>query len=179
LHRQLLTLLREPASATELAAALDLPRQKVNYHVRALERAGLLELVEERRRRGCTERVLQATADAYIVDPGVMGPPESRVHARDRFAADHLVATAAQAVRDVSRMQQAASAAGTRLLTFTVEAEVRFAQPADVHRFADLVTDAIAAAAAEVTAPDGAGRPFRVVVGAHPAPATTTEQESA
>ena len=179
LRRQLLTRLRQPASSTELAAALDLSRQKVNYHVRVLERAGLLELVEERRRRGCTERVLQATADAYIVDPGVMGPPESRVHVRDRFAADHLVATAAQAVRDVSRMQQAASAAGTRLLTFTVEAEVRFAQPADVHRFADLVTEAITAAAAEVATPDGTGRSYRVVVGAHPAPATTTDQESA
>ena len=55
---------REPASATEVAARLGESRQRVNYHVRALERGGLVELVEERARRGCTERVVRATADA-------------------------------------------------------------------------------------------------------------------
>jgi DNA-binding transcriptional ArsR family regulator len=53
LRRRLLELLRVPTSATELAATLGLPRQKVNYHVRALEAAGLVRLVEERQRRGC------------------------------------------------------------------------------------------------------------------------------
>jgi DNA-binding transcriptional ArsR family regulator len=176
LRRRLLELLRTPASATELGAVLGLARQKVNYHVRALETAGLVRLVEERQRRGCTERILQATADSYLVDPGVMAPgpmapdADSPVRARDRFAAGHLVSTAARTVRDVSRMQQAATDEGTRLLTFTVEAEVRFAQPADVHRFADTVAQAIATAAADVVAPDGSGRPYRIVVGAHPAP---------
>jgi len=180
LRRRLLDLLRSPASATELAPALGLSRQKVNYHVRVLERAGLVRLVEERQRRGCVERVLQATADAYVVDPAVMAPDDagSPVRARDRFAADHLVATAAGTVRDVSRMQQAALDRGSRLLTFTVEAEVRFAQPADVHRFADTVASAIAAAAAEVASPDGAGRPYRIVVGAHPAPAPPDQGSS-
>ncbi len=178
LRRRLLELLRAPTSATELAATLGLARQKVNYHVRALETAGLVRLVEERQRRGFTERVLQATADAYVVDPDVMGPPDDRspVLARDRFAAEHLVSTAARTVRDVSRMRQAAADQGTRLLTFTVEAEMRFAQPADVHRFADTVATAIAAAAAEVATPDGAGRPYRIVVGAHPAPAQPDHQ---
>ena len=173
LRRRLLELMRVPVSATELAAALGLARQKVNYHVRALETAGLVRLVEERQRRGFTERVLQATADAYVVDPGVMGRADdaSPVLARDRFAAEHLVKTSARTVRDVSRMQQAASDQGTRLLTFTVEAEVRFAQPADVHRFSDTVATAIAAAAAEVAPPAGEGRAYRIVVGAHPAPA--------
>lgn len=178
IRRRLLALLRDPASATELAARLDLPRQRVNYHVRALETAGLVRLVEERRRRGCTERVLQATADAFVVDPDVMAPPRrtgrASVRARDRFAADHLVATAAQTVRDVSRMQQAAAAQDTRLLVFTVEAEVRFAEPADVHRFADAVAQAVATAAEPFAAPAGQGRPYRVVLGAHPAPAPTT-----
>jgi DNA-binding transcriptional ArsR family regulator len=179
LRRRLLELMRTPASATELGVALGLSRQKVNYHVRALETAGLVRLVEERQRRGCTERMLQATADSYLVDPGVMAGPDdgSPVQARDRFAAGHLVATAARTVRDVSRMQQAASDEGTRLLTFTVEAEVRFAQPADVHRFADTVAQAIASAAAEATTPPGEGRPYRIVVGAHPAPAAPDQPD--
>ena len=40
---------------------LGLSRQKVNYHLRALEDAGLVEHVEDRRRGNCTERIVRAT----------------------------------------------------------------------------------------------------------------------
>lgn len=169
LRRQLLARLREPASATELAAALGLARQKVNYHVRLLEQAGLVELVAQRRRRGCTERILQASAAAYVVDPGVIGAAPATTTARDQYAAEHLVATAGRAVRDVSRMQAAAADTGTRLLTFTIETDIGFAQPADVHRFTDELTTALAELAAR-HGTAATGRRYRVVVGGHPTP---------
>lgn len=169
LRRQLLARLAKPASATELALALGLPRQKVNYHVRVLERAGLLELVAERRRRGCTERVLRASATAYIVDPGVVGAAPATLAARDQYAAEHLVGTAGQTVRDVSRMQAAAAEQGTRLLTFTIEADLGFATPADVHRFTNDLTTVLAELAERYAPPEG-GRRYRVVVGGHPTP---------
>ena len=96
-------------------------RQQANYHLRVLEAAGLVELVETRQRRGCTERILRAVAGAFVVDPAVMQPPGA-VPSADRFAAEHLVATAAAVVRDVSRMQ--AAAGERRLLTFTIEADI-------------------------------------------------------
>ena len=91
---------RPPGSPAELG----LSRQRVNYHVRALERAGLVELVEERRRRGCTERILATRADAFVVDPAVLGAMRS-VDAQDRHAAEHLIGAASDVVRDVARMQ--------------------------------------------------------------------------
>jgi DNA-binding transcriptional ArsR family regulator len=163
LRRGLLERLREPASATQLAAALGLPRQRVNYHLRELERAGLVELVEERQRRGCVERILAARA--FVVDPAVIG---AAAEEQDRFAAAHLVNTAAGVVRDVARMQQAADGRGERLLTFTIETEVGFAQPADLERFTEALAEAVARTAADFDAP---GRRYRVVVGAHPTPA--------
>ena len=48
MRARLLAELAEPGSATMLAARVGLPRQKVNYHLRTLERHGLVELVEER-----------------------------------------------------------------------------------------------------------------------------------
>ena len=65
-------------------------------------------------------------------------------------------------------MQSAAEQSGTRLLTFTIEADVRFEQPDDVHAF----TDALAAAFAETAArfDTSGGRPYRVVIGGHPTP---------
>ncbi len=69
---RLLAALAEPASASTLAAREGLSRQRVNYHLRALERHGLLELVEERRRGNCTERVMQATAASYVISLSIV-----------------------------------------------------------------------------------------------------------
>lgn len=165
LRRELLARLAEPASATELAVALGLGRQKVAYHLKALEEAGLVELVEERQRRGCTERVLRATAATFVVDPAVVSPDP--VEAQDRHAAEHLVGVAADTVRDVTRMQAAAAARGERLLTFTIEAEVSFGQPADLEAFTDALAEAVKATADRFHT--GGGRRYRVVMGGHPA----------
>src|SRR3954464_13132266 len=73
MRARLLAALAEPASATMLAARIGLPRQKVNYHLRALERHGLVELVEERRKGNVTERVLRATAASYVISPTARG----------------------------------------------------------------------------------------------------------
>src|SRR3954453_15666697 len=62
----------EPGSASTLAPRLGQNRQKANYHLRALERHGLVALVEERRRGNCIERVLQATAASYVISPSAL-----------------------------------------------------------------------------------------------------------
>jgi len=168
LRRRLLERLRRPASATQLAGELGLSRQRVNYHLRALEAAGMLELVAERPRRGCTERVLAARADAFVVDPEVLGA-RARAEEQDRYAAEHLIDAATDVVRDVVRMRAAAHAEGTRLLTFTLETDVQFAAPPDVERFVERLADLVATAAREHGSADG-GRTYRVVIGGHPAP---------
>jgi DNA-binding transcriptional ArsR family regulator len=176
IRRRLLERLREPASAAQLATELGLSRQRINYHLRELEEAGLLELVEERPRRGFTERILAASADAFVVDPSVLGAVAA-VEAQDRYAAEHLIGAASDVVRDVVRMQSAARREGTRLLTFTIEADVRFAAPADVERFCNHLAELVAEAAATHGTPTD-GRPYRLVLGGHPAPASPTTEDS-
>jgi hypothetical protein len=174
LRRRLLERLREPASAVVVAGEFGLPRQRVNYHLRTLEAAGFLELVETRARRGCTERVLRTSAHAFIVDPQVMAPVPAagarRAAARqDRFAAETLVNAASAVVRDVSRMQSRAGEQDVRLLTCAIEAEVRLASPADFARLSALLATLVARAVADVGVAEG-GRSYHVVVGAHPTP---------
>ena len=165
-RRQLLAALHEPHSATQVADLVGMTRQQANYHLRILEAAGLVELAETRQRRGCTERILRAVAGAFVVDPAVMQAPGT-APAADRFAAEHLVATAAAVVRDVSRMQ--AAAGERRLLTFTIEADIGLGAPADVEAFTTALADAVAAVAHRFHDPDG--RRYRVVAGGHPSPA--------
>ena len=172
MRRRLLERLRQPASATELAAELSMGRQRVNYHLRALENAGLLELVEARQRRGCIERILAARAQAFVVDPAVVGGRGRRAisaAAQDRFAAEHLIDTAGDVVRQVARMQARAERQRTRLLTFTMDTELSFATPQDFERFTTELADFLARQGQKHGAPDTSRR-YRIVVGAHPAP---------
>lgn len=167
LRLRMLAELRTPASAAALAERLDLPRQKVNYHLRTLEAHGLLSVAEERKHGGLTERVLVATAASYVVSPSAMGesmPDPATV--RDRLSARYLIALAARLVREVGALVRRAEAAGKRLATLAIDTELRFATADDQARFANELTAAITRLAAKYH--DGGGRPYRLVVAAHP-----------
>lgn len=181
IRRQLLQLLRKPGSAASLSVALGMPRQKIGYHLRALEAAGLVSLVEERARRGFVERMLVARADAFIVDPAIMGAIPAAAAAQDRYAAEHLVQVASEVVREVTRMRAGAEGEGKRLLTFTIEAEVGFARPQDLEDFTNRLAQAVADLA-RAYAPEDGTRRYRLVIGGHPAvaskPSTSSQEES-
>jgi len=172
LRQEILESLDEPESASGLARRLGLPRQKVNYHLRELEKDGFVELVEERRRGNCTERVVRATARSYLISPealGSLGSDPERIS--DRFSAAYLVATAGQAVRHVGEMQGRAEEAGKRLSTLTLTGEVRFASAEARNAFAEELATALARLVAkhhDESAPGG--RRFRFFVGGYPAP---------
>lgn len=173
IRRRILAALAEPASAAGLAEQLDLPRQKIGYHLRALEDAGLVQPAGERRKRGFTEHLFVA-AQSLVLDPALLQPPADpdAVEAQDRHAADHLISTASALVRDVARMREAAAAEGARLLTLTVEADVAFATPADFDAFTEDVSRAVADLARKYAAPKG--RRYRLTAAAHPAVKTPT-----
>src|SRR5262249_3323665 len=73
IRARLLAELAEPGSAASLANRVGLPRQKVNYHLRALEAHGLVRAVEKRRWGGLVERRVVATAASYVVSPAALG----------------------------------------------------------------------------------------------------------
>ena len=49
LRARILSELTEPRSAAALAERIGLPRQKLNYHLRALENRGLARVAEEKK----------------------------------------------------------------------------------------------------------------------------------
>lgn len=166
LRRQILLLLREPDSATGLARRLGLARQKLNYHLRALEEAGLVELVEERPRRGFVERIMRASAKSFVIGPEGAGIDELATTG-DRMASDTLLASAARTLSDVSILRERADAAGKHLLTMSIEAVVVFTSPLAAKSFAEEVARAVANIA-EHHAVGGKGRKYRFISGLHP-----------
>ncbi|WP_446210757.1 ArsR/SmtB family transcription factor [Micromonospora sp. IBSANI012] len=167
---RLLAALAEPASATMLAARVGLARQKVNYHLRALEQHGLIELVEERRKGNMTERVMRATAASYVISPAALAAVRpDPAQAPDRLSAGWLLALAARLVQDVGALITGADRAGKRVATFAVDADVRFASATDRAAFAEELAAAVAGLVGryhDEQAPGG--RRHRVVIALHP-----------
>jgi hypothetical protein len=166
--------LREPDSAAGLARRLKIPRQRLNYHLRELEKQGLVGCVEERRRGNCTERILKATARAFVITPEALGALGQPADAEpDCFSAACLASAAARTLRDMGDLSARAAAEGRRLATLTIETEIRFSSTASRAAFADDLADALARLAAryhDEAAP--AGRRFRLVTLVHPTAAS-------
>src|SRR6266498_3547459 len=139
---RLLAELAEPGSATTLAARVGLPRQKVNYHLRTLERHGLIQLVEERKKGNVTERFLRAAAIAFVISPLAAVQPDP-ARSPDRLSARWLLALAARLVRDVGELISGAQQARLRVATFALDGEVRFASAADRAAFAEELSNAV------------------------------------
>ena len=169
---RLLAELSQPASAAALATRVGIPRQKVNYHLRALEEHGLVHVADTRRWGGITERMLVASAASYVVSAEALGPagadPERRA---DRLSASYLIALAARVVREVASLVRRSEEADKRLATLSIDTEIRFRSPAERAAFTAELTQAVTSLAAryhDESAPGG--RPHRLVVMAHPLP---------
>lgn len=169
---RLLAELVTPGSAASLATRVGLTRQKVNYHLRALEEHELVRPVEERHWGGLTERLMVATAKSYVVSPAALG----RIGAdparnNDQLSASYLIALAARIVREVGQLWRGARKSDRRLATLSIDAVIRFRSPTERAAFTHDLSQMIASMAAryhDETAPGG--RPHRLVVASYPAP---------
>ena len=167
---RLLAELTEPASAAALAGRMGVARQKINYHLRALESHGLVKVAEERQWGGLTERRMIATAASYVVSPDAMGPVAADPARRaDRLSASYLIALAARIVREVSDLTRRARALDKRLPTLSIDTEIRFRSAAERAAFTSDLAEAVRGLVSryhDASAPDG--RDHRLVIVAHP-----------
>ncbi len=178
---RLLSELRSPdgVSAATLAGRVGLPRQKVNYHLRKLEKHGLVRVAGKKRWGGLTERRMVATAASYVVSPAALGPvappadPSKSADGRevDRLSASYLVALAARVVREVGHLLRKSEEVNKRLATLSIDSEVRFRSAAERASFSNELAAAVATLVSryhDESAPGG--RRHRVMIGAYPSP---------
>lgn len=172
LRSRILAAIRTPASAAALATRLDLPRQKVNYHLRALEEHGLATPAGTRTWGGLTERLMVATANSYVVSPGALGAIAADPgRAADRLSASYLIALAARVVREVGDLFRRATKAEKRLATLSIDTTITFRSPEDRAAFSRELAAAVTQIAARYHHESAkGGRVHRLVVGAYPLP---------
>jgi DNA-binding transcriptional ArsR family regulator len=176
---RLLAELTEPASAATLATRIGIARQKVNYHLRALEEHKLVAIAGERKWGGLTERLLVATASSYVVSPRALGPvaPDPGRSA-DRLSASYLIALAARSIREVGDLWRTARETDKRLATLSIDTEIRFRSAAERAAFTQELSDAVTSLAArfhDESTPRG--RTHRVVLASYPMPKPEKQED--
>ncbi|MDX2150109.1 MAG: helix-turn-helix domain-containing protein [Bryobacteraceae bacterium] len=178
---RMLELLSEPDSASGVARKLKLPRQTVNYHLKELEREGLVEFVENRLKGNCNERVLRATARSYVISPVALGALAANPDLlQDRFSAAYLASASARAVSEVGVLAERAAKAKKKVPTLTIESAIRFRDAQSRASFTADLLETIAGLVAKYN-DDAApgGRSFRLLVGAWPKPSSPNPPEQA
>jgi DNA-binding transcriptional ArsR family regulator len=179
IRSRILSELSQPASAATLAGRLGLARQKVNYHLRALEENGLVRVAGKRKWGGLTERLLVATAATYVVSPSAMGLVASDpCRCTDRLSARYLIALGARILKEVTALLKRSEQTGKRLATLSIDTEIRFRSAADRAEFTEQLTRAITQLAAHYHDESAAGgRLHRIVMIAHPMPGEAISKE--
>ncbi len=170
LRLELLKHMDESRTCTELAHALGETPQKVHYHVKVLERAGIVEKAGERRVRAVVESYYRAVARSYWFAPSLVGRIGGPRRG-DQTSLGSVLGLAEELQIDLARL--GATEGETAPLAFT--AQVRLARPAERTAFLGDLQNAIQSVARKYGAA-GPLRPrddpntFRLVFACYPRP---------
>jgi DNA-binding transcriptional ArsR family regulator len=176
LRIEILEALRAPQSAASVARGLGQPRQKVSYHLKELERAGLVRAVEQRRAGNFFETVYEAVARTFVVAPEAAWSDPQRVDAmRSQQAIERLVTVGERLQHDAIALLDRAAFDGEEIASAAVEAELHFADEDDRAAFIDEYFTLLGQLCDKYGA--RRGLPYRVVVAAHPMTTPPPEEE--
>jgi DNA-binding transcriptional ArsR family regulator len=168
LRIELMKLLAEPRTCPELAAHFGETPQKIYYHVKALEKAGLVQKVAERRVRGVVEGSYQAKARSYWLAPQLVGQIGDRRTARDQASLRYLLTLIEEVQDDIGHLAQVV---GRDIPTLGLAAQVHLPdgerRAAFLHDLQQLVTDLAREYGIGDETP-GAGGSFRLVLACYP-----------
>ncbi|WP_061290799.1 ArsR/SmtB family transcription factor [Herbidospora cretacea] len=152
--------LAEPRTCGEVGAILGQTPQRVYYHVKRLVEAGLVEQVSERKVRGISEGIYQATARSYWLSPRLVGHI-GLGRARDELSLGHLLDLVEEVQADIAALDRSVP----ELPSIGVSGDIRVPPELRPQFLAELQTTLQAL----FTKYGGAeGDPFKLVVACYP-----------
>src|SRR3954447_20347725 len=126
---EILRRLGEPRTCDELAEVFKESAQKIYYHVKALQEAGLVEKVSEKRVRGTVEGYYQAKARSYWLAPTLVGKIGSLQQTRDQASLRILLQLAEDVIEDTARLGSK-SEVGQPVASLSLSAQIHLADSA-------------------------------------------------
>jgi len=166
---RLLDALRSPDTAAGLARRFGRSRQLVGYHLKELERVGLVRRTAQRRKGHLVEQLYQAVARRFLVSARFAADRERLGRLlHDQVSLARLADLGERVQHDAAALIERASGDGAPVPSASVEAELRFADEASRTRFLAEYVEALNALLAKYDAAEG--EPYRVALAAYPQP---------
>jgi DNA-binding transcriptional ArsR family regulator len=175
---EMLKLMDHPRTCLELGKIFGETPQKINYHIKALQNAGLVEQVGERRVRGTVEGSYQARARSYWLASDLVGQIGGAAIALDQASLRHLLSLTEEMRGDIGHLaQQVGREIPSLGLSLHVELDDESRRAdfmADVQKMAQILAHKYGATAGDDGDGDGDGdaqpsRPrFRLVLACYP-----------
>lgn len=166
----ILDAMRDPSTAAAAARAIGQSRQNVAYHVRELERVGLLRSVGQRQNGNFVEQVYQVVAQTLVISPScVWGDPAPRAKAlADQLSLGELVKAGERLQRDGALLLDRAAFDGEEIASASVATDIRFPSKQAREAFLREYLETLTALARKHGS--RRGDPYRLLLAAYPNP---------
>ena len=166
----ILDAMRRPTTAAAVARVVGQSRQNVAYHVRELEKAGLVRHVGQRQNGNFLEQRYVATATTFVVSPrSTWGDSDARASAlADQLSLGELVTSGERLQRDSAALLDRAAFDGDEIPSASVSTDVRFASERQRAAFLREYVDAVTQLAHRYGS--RRGDHYRVLFAAYPDP---------
>ena len=165
--------LAEPKSCPQLAATFNETPQKMYYHVKSMERAGLVERTGERDVNGIKEGFYQACAKSYWLSPRLVRGMGGERAVRDQTSLAVLAGNAESQLEDVGRLS-AQSSTGQHVPSLSLAVDIALPSVARRAEFLEALRTTFEALAREYSASSEHNTPdadsFRFTLSCYPKP---------
>jgi DNA-binding transcriptional ArsR family regulator len=170
LRGDILSRLAEAGSATEVARALGETPQRVNYHLKALEKVGLVRRVGTRQVRNLVEVLFQAVAKTFVLSEALSMKPDTVRKLKDQGALAHLIQTADTMKREALMLMERSDAA-QEVPSASLQLQVPLGDEAQRAAFVKEYVSLVQALVHKYAGDGGAGKdPYQVVLAVYPNP---------
>jgi DNA-binding transcriptional ArsR family regulator len=164
---RILGALRTPDTAASVARSFGRSRQYVSYHLKELERLGLVRRAGERRKGNFLEQLYQATARRFVVSSRFATDPAQLASVfRDQVSLSQLSDLGERLQRDAAELVDLAAFEGRKIPSASVEAELRLPDEAARAAFMTELVDSLKSLLAKHGRKEG--QSFRVALAAYP-----------
>jgi DNA-binding transcriptional ArsR family regulator len=131
LRLEVIRQLADPRTCNDLAEAFGVSPQNIYYHVKILERAGLVEKIAEQQVRGLMQGIYQASARSYWLSPRMIRQIGYRQRVTDEMSSTYLLGLAEQVYFEVGSLPEAQG----ETPTLAINAQIELANPDDRSAF--------------------------------------------
>jgi DNA-binding transcriptional ArsR family regulator len=128
---EILQLLGEARTCGDLAEGFNTSPQKIYYHIKILQEAGLVKKVREERVRGIMEGYYQASAASYMLSPGMVQQLGGAEQAKQQLSLANLLNLTAQMQAEIAALSQSEE----EIPTIGLSAQIALSDPADRSAF--------------------------------------------